>query len=86
MSGGIYLLSKTDNPYYNQATIEYLYNSIPKDYVAMFIYKNYSSISIGRNLYCNKKNIPDNINLYRRFNGGKSLQHSQPFIFFIQFI
>ncbi len=76
MSGGIYLISKTDNPYYNQATIEYLYSSIPNDYVAMFIYKNYSSISIGRNLYCNKNKIANNLNLYRRFNGGSSLQHS----------
>ncbi|NMD38405.1 MAG: hypothetical protein GYA87_06990 [Christensenellaceae bacterium] len=76
MSGGIYIISKTNNPYYNQATIEHLYNAIPKDYVAMFIYKNYGSISIGRNLYCNKKTVHKSLNIYRRFGGGPSLQHS----------
>jgi len=75
-----YYISKTDDPYFNLATEEYLTFSSKCDEVILYLWQNKNTVVIGRNQNawkeCNITSMEkDDVNLVRRMSGGGAVYH-----------
>jgi len=75
-----YYISKTNDPYFNLATEEYLTFSAKCDEVILFLWQNSNTVVVGRNQNawreCNISLMDkDNVRLVRRMSGGGAVYH-----------
>lgn len=75
-----YYISKTDNPYFNLATEEYLTFMAKKDEIILYLWQNGNTVVVGRNQNawkeCNMSLMEkDRVKLIRRMSGGGAVYH-----------
>lgn len=77
MNKGIYLISNSNDPFKNQAMCEEIFRLCPEDYTCMIIYRNKSSVSIGKNMLYNESYGGL---CWRRLEGGGLMYHNASFV------
>ena len=75
-----YYISKTDNPYFNLATEEYLTFMAKNDEIILYLWQNGNTVVVGRNQNawkeCNMSLMEkDKVKLIRRMSGGGAVYH-----------